>query len=309
MSAGELQKAIPPACNGGKIFKFVFIMKSLYLRKEEKFGNLIVQANVRLSDECKNGHQDFSLTGYIWEGRKCDSKMVHGGACGEELIKYFPELEIFERLHLCDFRGVPMCAVENGFYFINRGEFDKASKYLRVTTEEMNILQNCPDKYYFAYTLEKMGIVARWKEEAAEAIAYLENATGQIFEVDSPNLRDFVGSYEEIEEKIKKGYYTPEACAERIEAARIAKIEKAKAEVLAKYNKEIAIAAEERDVYLYVLNAGLPVDNFIFYNHTKKGVFNWRNYGDKITQEVFIDFINSVNYAELPEGVIFEIKQ
>jgi hypothetical protein len=122
-------------------------------------------------------------------------------------------------------------------------------------------------------------------------------------------LRDFVGSYEEIEEKIKTGFYTPEACAARIEAARVAKIEKAKAEILAKYEKETAKAAAERDVFLCVLNAGLSVDNFIFYTHTKKGVFNWKDYGDKITQDVFINFINSVNYAELPEGVTFEIKQ
>lgn len=36
--------------------------------------------------------------------------------------------------------------------------------------------------------------------------------------------------------------------------------------------------------------------------------FNWRDYGEKITQEEFDDFVNNVDRSQLPEGIKFELK-
>lgn len=46
----------------------------------------------------------------------------------------------------------------------------------------------------------------------------------------------------------------------------------------------------------------------IYYNHTNEVVFNWKDYGEKITQEQFVDFINQLDYSKLPDGVKFSIK-
>lgn len=44
---------------------------------------------------------------------------------------------------------------------------------------------------------------------------------------------------------------------------------------------------------LCVFDYGLSTDNVIYYNHTNTLSFNWRDYGEKITQEEFDDFVNN----------------
>ena len=69
-----------------------------------------LQIKIRLNDECKNGHQDFSITGTVWEKGKprTDRYMLRGGAMGDQIAKEKPEYAIFNRLHLCDYKGIPM---------------------------------------------------------------------------------------------------------------------------------------------------------------------------------------------------------
>lgn len=59
---------------------------------------------------------------------------------------------------------------------------------------------------------------------------------------------------------------------------------------------------------LYILDSGMPVDNVIYYPGSNKVVFNWKDYCAKITQAQFVDFVNSVDYSKLPDGVEFSIK-
>lgn len=56
-----------------------------------------------------------------------------------------------------------------------------------------------------------------------------------------------------------------------------------------------------------VFDYGLSTDNVIYYNHTNTLSFNWRDYGEKITQEEFDDFVNNVDRSQLPEGIKFEL--
>jgi methionyl-tRNA synthetase len=97
---------------------------------------------IRLDDECKNGHQDFSITGTCWEAEKprTDKYMILGGACGDEISVLFPEYEIFNRLHLCDYKGIPMHCSANGYYHLNKGFHSKSTgesfeKSTAITTE------------------------------------------------------------------------------------------------------------------------------------------------------------------------------
>src|SRR6185312_390500 len=75
---------------------------------------------IRLNDECKNGHNDFSITGDMYLSGKVhtDRNNQGGGAIGDEIAKCFPEFKIFNDLHLCDAKGAPMYAQANGFYHL-----------------------------------------------------------------------------------------------------------------------------------------------------------------------------------------------
>src|SRR5574344_224936 len=162
---------------------------------------------ISLDDDCKNGHQDFSLTGTCWEGKKSriDRNMKFGGACGDTIIKLFPEYEIFERLHICDFNGAPMYAVENGMYHAKRNGKESLQNYLRLTELETETLMRYLDeKLAFRFHLENMGVVARWKEESNEAIKKLEELTGNEFENVSTKSHDTPWTEEEHNEYKEK---------------------------------------------------------------------------------------------------------
>lgn len=138
---------------------------------------------VKLSDECKNGHQDFSITGIEWEKGKAHNyrNRIHGGACGDDIASRFPEFEIFNRLHLCDYNGVPMYPVGNGMYNIKRMKKEDFCSYYRITEAHYDILKDCIDKREYLYYLYELGIVDSWKAEATEAIKILEQWTGEKF--------------------------------------------------------------------------------------------------------------------------------
>lgn len=64
----------------------------------------------------------FSLTGLV---RRIERDVIGprwvddgGGTMHEELIKRWPELAVLARMHLADDEGVPMYAVENGWYWL-----------------------------------------------------------------------------------------------------------------------------------------------------------------------------------------------
>lgn len=289
-------------------------MKKNYLKynMEKRIGDKIVCVHISLDDDCKNGHADFSMTGEIYDRYKSDARMISCGCCHEEILAEFPEFKIFADLHLSDCQGTPMYAVENGYFFFKRGEYDKVRNILRLTDDELSFLvDNVSDKEHFAYQLHKLGLPQRWKSEADEAIKKLEELVGYEYQDTSTKLRG-LGLTEEkiadIERKESEGYYTTEAIAKR----RAEEFERKKKEEIAKlvadFNKVTEKARAEMNVKIYILNYGLPIDNFIYYNHRNVGVFNWRDYGDKITQEQFVDFYDNLDRSKLPEGIDFEIK-
>lgn len=279
---------------------------------EKRIDDNIICVHICLSDDCNNGYADFSMTGEIYSKRKTDSRMICCGCCHEEILKIFPEFKIFADLHLSDSQGTPMYAVENGYYLFKREEYAKVQSYLRLTDEELCFLvNNVSDKEHFAYQLHKLGLPERWKSEADEAIKILEQLVGYEYEDTSTKLRGIGLTDEEIAEirqKESEGYYTTEAITlrkkEEMERKKKEEIER----LIDDYNKKMKKERDEMNVKIYVLNCGLPIDNFIYYTHRKVGVFNWMDYGDKITQEQFVDFCNNIDRSALPEGVEFEIK-
>lgn len=169
--------------------------------------------DIRLDDECKNGHQDFSITGSIYPAGlpKTDRNCIMSGAIGDEIAEEFPEYAIFNRLHLCDFEGNPMYATANTFYRIQNSSEETVMGYARVTEDEYKTLSTCEDENHLAYMLTSMGIRARWKVEAIAATKILEDLTGTTFLNDSTCSQWHTTDKElkETEEKARAGYYAP----------------------------------------------------------------------------------------------------
>lgn len=267
---------------------------------------------IRLNDECKNRHNDFAITGSFWDvhKRRSDRNLITAGACHDAILKARPDLKLFVDLHLSTADGVPMYAIENGFFHLKQTGIEVAREYMRCTSEEIEVLNQAEDKVYFQYLVESIGLPERWKSEADSAIKLLEDWTGETFEDDSTR-KTFVSLNDEVRNdiaaKINSGYYSPESIAERVEESRIAANKKILQDLESKRKEKIQKINNEFLVQSAVHNAGLSLENFIYYDHTNEGHFNWLSYEKKITTEQLSDFIRTVDYSQLPEGIIFKM--
>lgn len=278
------------------------------VKYRDTYGTIYV--TIELNDECKNGHQDFSITGSIFAGRQ-----ISGGCIHESILKHFPEFELFIKLHLSDAKGVPMYAVENGYYHLKNGfnrtpvsspEFQKEfCEYYRITVEQFEKLKTSKNKIQYAIMLKELNILDQWEKEANEAIKMLEGLTGNTFINDSIKSNFHYPTNEEIEEELKKqkeGYYTEEAEKQRQKEEINSILNKMEEEK----DKEINTIQLEFEVKKSVLlNAGKRfLDNCIFYKHSNTLTFNWRNY-NKISKEEIEKIIPLLN---LPEYIKIDIK-
>lgn len=268
-------------------------------------------ANVELHDICKNNVCNWSVTGAIYKIKKNgDGIWAMGGAIHNEILKHLPILRIFIDIHGSDCHGAPLYAAENGFYIMTNKGKNSLIDYLRITEDEANKLQVAEDELQFKALLYQLGIVDRWQEESNEAIQELELLAGKKW-VNPYNEEEecrYITFTEEekntFNERMNNGYYTNKGREERKKAA----IEKKRNEVNEKFADMVKKLKREKDIMLYILDAGLPIDNVIYYTNTNEVVFNWKDYDKKITQEEFVDFLNNVDYSVLPKGVTFKIK-
>ena len=65
----------------------------LIYKCSKEVNDKIVYVTIRLNDDCRNGHNDFSITGEVYQkGKpKTDIYLVCGGCCHEEILVAFPE--------------------------------------------------------------------------------------------------------------------------------------------------------------------------------------------------------------------------
>lgn len=277
------------------------------------YGKNKINVTVSLDDDCKNGFCDFSITCDIYEKKKGGRWECVGGGCDhEEIIKHFPELKKFIPLHCCWADGSPSYPVENGIYHIQHSTPETAKKYLRVTDDEFIALSYAvSDKLYFRYLLVTLGIVERWKAEAAEFIRFIEAKSEEQFKtsytVNKWAVQPLTDEEKKIvEARIETDYYNLDNIKRRVDAARLQKTTEERQEVIKDYIKAEKKARQEMEVKLVILDFGIPLDNVIYYTHLNKVVFNWKSWVDPISEEEFNNFVNSVDKNKLPEGIKFQ---
>lgn len=116
-------------------------------------------------------------------------EVVGGGCCHDEILKVFPQFEIFKKMHLADEDGIPFSGFDSGFYFLRKykNPEDRPLKALcqlwRITEEECEKLLEIFEKgkkdrlgsefHIHKYLREELSIIQRWKEEAELAKEYL----------------------------------------------------------------------------------------------------------------------------------------
>lgn len=169
--------------------------------KEYEDGSRKIVANFVVN---KTNREYFSITGTTFYCKNLDEaeeeynkiwKMDTTGCIHDDIIEHVEELRQFIPLHLSDIDGVPMHAVENGWYYLRKAKagvkgvglmFPDTSErvkytevladHLRIgyaTAEEMveKAKINEAGKIMFANAVSKM--MPRWKREAERAIKFI----------------------------------------------------------------------------------------------------------------------------------------
>jgi len=239
-----------------------------------------------------------------------------GGCNHEHILEVAPEFKIFVDLHLCDYDGVPMYAVANGFYHLKewgKKEADKFIEYYRLTKKQYAVISKSENELEYAILLKELGILDQWKVQAKQAIKLLEDMSGELFLNDSKRSQYVAPKEEDVEEfkrRKAEGYYSNVNKRKRATQKRKELKQKKIKELRDSAKESIRRGKVELKIKLLIIKKlGADFDNFIYYNHTNELVFNWRGYGKELTKEEFAKFIFSITdtqYKQLPEGLVFK---
>lgn len=298
-------------------------MKTNNLKFNQSVNNNRVNAEVkiRLNDECKNGHQDFSITATFWGVGKVrnDRNMICGGCCHDEILKHFPKFAQFVKLHLSDYNGVPMHAVANGFYHMQEGFNDKSVNhkeyfcdYYRVSPAQYDELKRAKEQDYFGFLLVKLGVLEQWRNEAEEAIKSLELLTGDEFINDSVKSQFSLSDddLKAIEVKVNDGFYSDEAIHERETKKAIDKKAKLLEDLKKTFDAKNLEALQYYEIDRILIELFLTSSNVIFYKHTNTIVVNWQkgSYNRQYTETEFKQFLDVAKENQYLKDCIFELK-
>lgn len=283
---------------------------------------------IRLNDECKNGHEDFSITADIYE----NGRGVGGGCCHDHILTLRPDLAPFVALHLSDYTGAPMHAMANAFYWFAGWMGGLGQKYhagtgsdartveqcreifreqVRATDAEMTFFGTCGamEEAELQMFIEDLGIPARWRTEANAAIATLEEWAGMRFETASTRTQSTPLPAEKrgaMKAKRASGYWEPDAVAAR--KAKASEDRKRAALVEASESRGNAVDKIDRKYRVKVWEIetfGPDGANLIYYDHTNEIAVNWSNLDRRMTREEFDAMVSGADLSALPDGVKF----
>lgn len=288
---------------------------SLIFKTSKTIGKTRIDVSIRLDDQCKNGHQDFSITCSGYE-LSSNNRLVEsfGGCAHQEILKFYPQFKIFVDLHLCDYLGNPMHASANMFYHIKREEQNKFLSYYNCVTEsDYKKLFICEDELHFKYVLFELGVPNKWQELAKKGIEELEKLTNTEFLVDSvkTNLTPLTEEQSNlIASRLNSGYYLPENIEKRRLEALQAKKDKLTEDVKRAFNKKHEEMKQDLEIDLVLIKLFATKDNVIFYKHTNTIVVNWQNstYNKMYNETEFKRFKAAIKAKRMFEGTKIEFK-
>lgn len=227
-----------------------------------------INVYIELDDDCKNGHQDFSITGTLFEGYFGEIK--DWGSIHDKILKYFPEYKIFVALHLCDYNGIHMHFISNLIYHLKNSP-DKVGEYYGMNKKLVKRLLSLDweDVNFVKYVIEKEGYISRRKNMANRAIKKLEKLCGKKFVLDSKISNYTLLTKEEVDDievKMEGNYYS---CSERKKRVRT----RINGKIKLSYEKEMKnlnIQQEyidfKKHVLLICLNEKIDINSVSIYN-------------------------------------------
>jgi hypothetical protein len=268
---------------------------------------------IRLNDECKNGHEDFAITGDFWTPGKAriDKNYECGGCCHDEILALRPDLKPFVDLHLSDWEGRPMHGFANGFYHLKNDKIDYVISGLRLKPGEIDKIKHAETETHFAVLCMELGLPERWKIEALEATALLEKLGGDVYKFQSTATRKMfeLPSNEKVNETIaliESGHFSPENIQQRAKDAEIAAFDKEIQKLNKALNEQHDKANREFWVKIALLEHFRKPVNAIYYNHSNTLKFNWLNYEKKVEKSEVENFIFNQYSYELPKDLKIE---
>jgi len=279
------------------------------IAKKDKNNNTL-KVKISLNDSCNNGYNNFHITADFFEGKRLS-------ACGclhDEILELFPEFKMFVKLHGCNSIGQPYIDA-NGFYFIEKESKPNAMEFLRISSDEYEVLKTAKDKIYFKYLFESLKINERYLKEAKEAIEFLEQLTNLTFlesELKVNRYYTFLTESEKqkIENDINNGYYSVEKIAERENK----KIADNKAKLLndlkANFEAKSNELKQDFEKDTILINLFSTTSNVIFYKHINTIVFNWQkdSYSKQYSETEFKMFLDVAKENEYLKNCEFELK-
>ncbi len=276
---------------------------------ENHFDGHDVEVEITLNDKCKNGYENFHITGDILYSN--GSRI--SWSCHDEILKFYPEFKEFVLLHGNDFLGAPSYPIANGYYFLkqgfdrikptDRGFKEKWCEYMCVPIEMFEKLNAAKNRGHLGMLLQELKAPEIWKKNADKAIKQLEEWTGEKFESQSTRnyWQESQKEIREYQERLGAGYYTEEAVVAREQKAIQEEVDKIKSD----YSEAMKKALLDHDVKMAILSAGgtKAFKNCIYHSHINTVKFNWRGYDN-----LDIEFINEViSKMNLPEEIKIEI--
>jgi hypothetical protein len=75
------------------------------------------------------------------------------------------------------------------------------------------------------------------------------------------------------------------------------RIAKERADLETEYRKEKAAAKTKHDGFLWLMDHGINTENCIYYSHTDRFSFGWRNPVDKEMESAILDVISEFPFA------------
>lgn len=265
---------------------------------------------LKLDDDCNNGVCDFHYRVEKEHYTKGHWVFYYSGDDTDFVNKFFPAVVPYLDLDNCNFEGKFTYTIENGTHFLKNLDRSKVMDIFRINEKEYHqLLIASEEKDFFAYQLNALGILKRWKKHADDFIALIERMTGNTWvNPYAGKPIPFDGSVlseqqiAEIEERISQGYYSEENLLSRKVERHMEKVTKKKAETIEYYNTKIESLKREQEMAISILDAGILSTNYIFYGFKNEVVFNWRNTDyDTISEKEFQEYVEKYGRVLFPE--------